>query len=156
MRIKITSSSLKDTEKIGNIIAKHAFKGMVITLNGDLGAGKTTLTKSIGAGLGIKEEINSPTFNILKCYFNKPLPLYHIDAYRLEGVNEENLQIGLEEVIEGDGVAIIERSHFIDQFIPSIHLDINIKTVENEIREFDVSSNNPKFDALIEELKEKM
>ena len=106
MEKHLISKSLNDTNKIGKLIASCLFKGAVISLDGDLGAGKTTFTKSLGEYLGVKEEISSPTFNILKCYFDGTLPLYHIDAYRLEdGIN---MDIGLEEVIEGDGVCVIE------------------------------------------------
>ena len=105
MKKVIYSNSKEQTQKIGEMIAPLLTMGTVITLDGDLGAGKTTFTQGLGRGLSIKENINSPTFNILKCYFNGRLPLYHIDAYRLEdGVNN---QIGLEEVIEGDGVAVV-------------------------------------------------
>ena len=69
MKLTIISKTIDDTNKIGENLAKLAFRGEVLTLSGDLGAGKTTLTKSIGNSLGIKDEINSPTFNILKCYF---------------------------------------------------------------------------------------
>ena len=90
MKIKIESCSEENTISLGIKIASLLFKESLILLTGDLGAGKTTFTKGIAKGLNIKDEVNSPTFNILKCYFNKPLNLYHIDAYRLEGVNKEN------------------------------------------------------------------
>ena len=115
MFIEIISDSKEKTLKIGNFVAKKLFPGSVITLTGDLGAGKTTFTKGVGEGLGIKDEINSPTFNILKCYFDGSLPLYHIDAYRLE--DSPNTNIGLEEVIEGDGVCVIEWGKFIEELI---------------------------------------
>ena len=98
MFVEIISDSKEKTLKIGNFVAKKLFPGSVITLTGDLGAGKTTFTKGVGEGLGIKDEINSPTFNILKCYFNPTLNLYHIDAYRLEDVSSEGKNIGLEEI----------------------------------------------------------
>lgn len=152
---KIVSNSVEDTLEIGKIIAKNAFRGEVITLCGDLGAGKTTLTKGVGAGLGIDEEINSPTFNILKCYFHKPLSLYHIDAYRLEGVSHEQKNIGLEEVIEGDGICLIEWPMFIEEFIPFDSISIEIHTLENGSREFLFATNSPKYFELLNELKER-
>lgn len=151
----IKSKGLIDTKKIGELLAKHAFRGEVITLSGDLGAGKTTLTKSIGEYLNVKEEINSPTFNILKCYFNARLPLYHIDAYRLEDIPSENKNIGLEEVIEGNGICIIEWPMFIKEFIDENEvLSIKITINENNERIFDISSNNKKFDDLFKEMEE--
>lgn len=155
MKIKVYSNNLEDTKEIAHIISKYVFKGMVITLNGDLGAGKTTFTKAFGKEIGIKEEINSPTFNILKCYMNNNVPLYHIDAYRLEDVNPDNLNIGLEEVIEGDGVCLIEWSIYIPDFIPSNSLNIEIKDLGDLKREFNIESNNPKFNDLMKELEGK-
>ena len=73
--IELFTNSKEETIELGKKISKSLFPGSVITLNGDLGAGKTTITKGIGLGLGIEEEINSPTFNILKCYFNKNVTL---------------------------------------------------------------------------------
>lgn len=155
MNEKIVSKRVEDTLEIGKIIAKNAFCGEVVTLSGDLGAGKTTLTKGVGNGLGIEEEINSPTFNILKCYFHDPLPLYHIDAYRLEGVRPEQKNIGLEEIIEGNGVTLIEWPMYIEEFIPFDSLSIEIHNDENGNRTLLLSSNSPKYFTTIKELKEK-
>lgn len=155
MEIKIVSKNKEETLKLGEIIAKNAFIGEIITLSGDLGAGKTTLTKGIGKTLGVKEEINSPTFNILKCYFSSSIPLYHIDAYRLEDIPRENKNIGLEEVIEGDGVAIIEWPKFIEEFLNfNDVLNIVITINENNEREFNISSKNERFNSLFKELNE--
>lgn len=136
-------SSKEETISFGVKISSFLVKGDVITLNGDLAAGKTTFVKGVGKGLGIKDEINSPTFNILKCYFNKPLPLYHIDAYRLEDVNEENKNIGLEEVIYGDGVCLVEWPQFIKEFLDfNTLLSVEIKVIDENKREFIFSTNN--------------
>ncbi len=155
MKIIIISKNVNETISLGEKIAKFLFKGSVITLNGDLGAGKTTFTKGIGKGLNIKEEINSPTFNILKCYFNKnDLNMYHIDAYRLEDVPNENKNIGLEEVIEGDGVTLIEWDKFIKEFIDyDLSLNIEILINEDNTRKFIIESKNNQYSMLFEELK---
>ncbi len=155
MKIIIISKNVNETISLGEKIAKFLFKGSVITLNGDLGAGKTTFTKGIGKGLNIKEEINSPTFNILKCYFNKNgLNMYHIDAYRLEDVPNENKNIGLEEVIEGDGVTLIEWDKFIKEFIDyDLSLNIEILINEDNTRKFIIESKNNQYSMLFEELK---
>ena len=155
MKIIIISKNVNETISLGEKIAKFLFKGSVITLNGDLGAGKTTFTKGIGKGLNIKEEINSPTFNILKCYFNKnDLNMYHIDVYRLEDVPNENKNIGLEEVIEGDGVTLIEWDKFIKEFIDyDLSLNIEILINEDNTRKFIIESKNNQYSMLFEELK---
>lgn len=156
LEILIKSDSLDVTNKIGKLIGEEAFEGEVITLSGDLGAGKTTLTKEIGKTLGIKEDINSPTFNILKCYFNKNgLDLYHIDAYRLEDVPRENKNIGLEEVIEGEGLAVIEWPVYINEFLnfeESLNITITINKDTN-VRLFKLETyNDKKFTNLFNKL----
>ncbi len=156
LEILIKSDSLDVTNKIGKLIGEEAFEGEVITLSGDLGAGKTTLTKEIGKTLGIKEDINSPTFNILKCYFHKNgLDLYHIDAYRLEDVPRENKNIGLEEVIEGEGLAVIEWPVYINEFLnfeESLNITITINKDTN-VRLFKLETyNDKKFTNLFNKL----
>lgn len=153
MEVKLISKNIEETISLAKFISKYLFRGSVITLNGDLGAGKTTFTKGIGEGLNVNDDINSPTFNILKCYFNGTLPLYHIDAYRLEDVPEENKNIGLEEVIEGDGVSIIEWPIFIKEFINENEiLDINITINESNERLFVLETLNKKYTNLFEEI----
>lgn len=159
LEISIKSDSLEVTNEIGKLIGEEAFVGEVITLSGDLGAGKTTLTKEIGRTIGVKEDINSPTFNILKCYFNKNgLNLYHIDGYRLEGVPKENKNIGLEEVIEGDGLAVIEWPIYINEFLDfeeSLNITITINKDTN-VRLFKLETyNDTKFNDLFIKLRNK-
>jgi tRNA threonylcarbamoyladenosine biosynthesis protein TsaE len=151
MEIKFVSNGLEDTKKLALTIAKGLFAGSVISLNGDLGAGKTTFTKSIAEGLDIKDSVSSPTFNILKCYFDGRYPLYHIDAYRLE--DGTNANIGLEEVIEGDGVCIIEWGEFIKEMIFE-PLDIQIRILGDNKREFIITNKYKKYDKIMDELKE--
>ena len=115
-----------------------------------MGAGKTRLAKAIGEELGISQTINSPTFNILKCYFSGKLPFYHIDAYRLEGIKQD---LGFEEYIEGDGVCLIEWSSFIDYLLPNEYLNISIYIKNDEKREFVIESNGEKYDSLVKEIE---
>lgn len=154
MKVEILSKYKEETLKIGSFIAKFLFPGSIITLTGDLGAGKTTFTKGVGLGLGVKEEINSPTFNILKCYFNNTLNLYHIDAYRLEDVAPEGKNIGLEEVIEGDGVALIEWPMFIKEFLPEEILNVEILNINENQRKLIFSSESKTYEDILKKLKE--
>ena len=151
MKAEFISHSLEETQNLAKKIAEVLFKGAVITLDGDLGAGKTTFTQGVGLALGIKEKINSPTFNILKCYFSGKLPLYHIDAYRLE--DQVNAVIGLEEVIEGDGICLIEWAKFIPNLINNA-LNVTIERVDDTSRRFTFDSElnvyKPVFDVLKE------
>ena len=156
MDINLISKNENDTKLIATLIASNIFKGALITLKGDLGAGKTTFTKGIGEALGIKEEINSPTFNILKCYFHSPMNLYHIDAYRLEDVPSENKNIGLEEVIEDPlGITVIEWPMFISELFDenkALNIEILINK-EDTSRQFHIESKNEKFKNVFEVLK---
>ena len=153
MKLTFISKSVNDTKKLAMAISNNLFKGAVISLDGDLGAGKTTFTKYLAKGMGIEEEVSSPTFNILKCYFKGKLPLYHIDAYRLE--ERINMDIGLEEVIEGDGVCVIEWGKFIQDLV--FHpLHIKITIIDSNTREFEISSDYQKYDSLMNNLKESL
>lgn len=140
-----------DTQELGKLIAKHSFKGEVITLKGQLGAGKTTFSQGFANGLNIKGVINSPTFNIVKCYFDSLLPLYHIDAYRLEDLHQD---LGLEEYIEGDGVCLIEWAEFIKEVIPDELLKIEIEILENEERVISITPIGNKYIELLKVVKE--
>ena len=97
--------------------------------------------------------MSSPTFNILKCYFKGKFPLYHIDAYRLE--ERINMDIGLEEVIEGDGVCVIEWGKFIQDLIFQ-PLIIKINIIDANTRKFEISSDYQKYDKLMNDLKESL
>lgn len=147
MRIEIKSK--KESELFGEKLGALCFEGMCITLNGDLGAGKTTLTKSIGKALGVKKTISSPTFTILKIYQGN-LPLYHIDAYRLEGLDQD---LGFEEMLDGDGVAIVEWGEFIEDILPKERLDITIYAGNEEERTFEINAFGKHYEEIMEKLK---
>jgi tRNA threonylcarbamoyladenosine biosynthesis protein TsaE len=104
---------------------------MVICLKGDLGTGKTVFTKGFAQAMEIKEEITSPTFNIIKEYTSGELPLYHMDVYRLDG-KVDNL--GIEEYYTKKGVTIIEWADIIEDKLTEERLDINFKVVNEDTR----------------------
>ena len=126
--------------KLGKILENPS----TILLEGDLGAGKTTFTKGIGKALGVEKTINSPTFTIMKCYKGK-YPLYHLDLYRLNGVNQE---FDLEEYIDS-GIAVIEWPHQADELLPKEYLRIII-TIENDKRKFEFIPVGEKYEKLME------
>ena len=140
----------KETQDLGKLIASHSFRGEVITLKGQLGAGKTTFSQGFASGLNIKGVINSPTFNIVKCYFDSIIPLYHIDAYRLEDLHQD---LGLEEYIEGDGVCLVEWAEFIQEVIPDELLKIEIEILENEERMITITPLGSKYEELLKVVK---
>lgn len=151
--IKLISNSKLDTINLASYIAKFLSKGSLILLTGDLGAGKTTFTQGIAKGLGISENVISPTFNILKCYFHDPINLYHIDAYRLK---DQDHNIGLEEFIEGDGVCVIEWPIYIKELIQlNTYLKVNLELISGDKRKITISSNSLSYKNLFEELNKK-
>lgn len=147
--MRITIKNKFETENFGKKLGLLCFEGMCITLNGDLGAGKTTLTKSIGKALGVTKTISSPTFTILKIYQGN-LPLYHIDAYRLEGLDQD---LGFEEMLEGDGVAVVEWGEFIEDILPKERLDITILNGNDEERIFEINAIGEKYIEIMEKLR---
>lgn len=150
-QISIKIHNEEEMKALGKMIAENAFPNLVIALVGDLGAGKTTLTKGIGEALGVKRVINSPTFTIMKVYdtTNVVIPkLYHLDVYRL---TDSNSDFELEEYFYMDGLTVIEWAHIIDDLLPKNAWEIEIMDLGNNERRVNITSN----DELIHEIGEK-
>ncbi len=119
-----------ETIKLGEKIGRLLKPGDVVLLLGDLSAGKTTITKGIGKALGVNKIINSPTFTIVKEYKGTKCDLFHLDLYRLDGLNED---FDLEEYMDRGGVCVIEWPFQVKEILPSEYLLIELKiTSENE------------------------
>lgn len=116
----------EETFALGEKIGKEAWPGMVITLNGDLGTGKTVFTQGLAKGLGITEPVNSPTFTIVQVYESGRLPFYHFDVYRIGDI-EEMEEIGYEDYFYGNGVTIIEWAELIQELLPEQYLSVTIE-----------------------------
>jgi tRNA threonylcarbamoyladenosine biosynthesis protein TsaE len=139
----IASTSPEETIELGKHLALLLKEGGVIAMRGNLGAGKTCLAKGIARGLGITEEITSPTYTIISEYEGilpdsgansglrktNPAPFYHIDAYRLEG-NDDFAAIGGQDIICGNGISVIEWSERIPDFIPKDAIRVDIEITE--------------------------
>ena len=128
---KIVIKNEEETKKFGGKLCEKLTAGSIVALTGDLGTGKTTLTKAIAAGLGVTDVITSPTFNIVKQYDSGRLPLYHFDVYRIGDV-DEMYEIGYEEYFFGDGVCVIEWADLIEEIIPDDAVRIEIEYGEKE------------------------
>lgn len=120
------TNSEKETFEIGRKLGESAKPGQIFCLNGDLGVGKTVFTKGFASGLGIAEEVNSPTFTIVQVYDDGKLPLYHFDVYRI-GDPEEMYEIGFEDYFYGEGVCLVEWSQLIEELIPEDAIQILIE-----------------------------
>ena len=125
MKTIYETHSPEETFRLGQTLAGQAAAGMVCTLDGDLGAGKTVFTQGFAKGLGIEDHVNSPTFTILQVYDEGRMPLYHFDVYRI-GDPEEMDEIGFEEYIYGDGVSLIEWASLIEELLPADSVRITI------------------------------
>lgn len=146
---EIRVHSLKETEELAIQIAKCLSVPALITLSGDLGAGKTTFTKGLAKGLKIEGTITSPTFTILKSYEGNNITLHHMDAYRLEGIVQD---LGFDEELYDDtAVCVIEWSHFIEYALPKERLEITIE-IDKEDRLFHIEAIGSKYETILEAL----
>ncbi|MDF2557803.1 MAG: ATP-binding protein [Bacillales bacterium] len=131
MNFEISCKSEIETAELATKLGSKLASGDLICLEGDLGAGKTTFTKSLAKAIGVTRTVNSPTFTIMKQYQGN-LPFYHFDVYRIENEDED---FGFEEYFYGGGISVVEWSHLIASQLPEERLDIFIYYVnENERR----------------------
>ncbi len=127
----ITLKNERETRQFGLDLGKSLAQGDVVALIGDLGTGKTALTKYIAQGLGIRELITSPTFTIVQEYYSGRLPLYHFDVYRI-GDPEEMFELGYEEYFYGKGVCVIEWANLVEELLPEHTKTIEIQYGQQE------------------------
>jgi tRNA threonylcarbamoyladenosine biosynthesis protein TsaE len=120
-----------ETAAFGRELAVAATPGTVIALIGDLGTGKTTLTKAIAEGLGVTETVTSPTFAIIKEYESGRMPLYHFDVYRIGGA-EDMYALGFEEYFYGDGLTVVEWADRVEELLPPRAIVIRLDYGQNE------------------------
>lgn len=147
----IRIKSLEDTKKLGCKLGTLLKEGDVVCLDGDLGAGKTTITKSIAKGLEVEDYVTSPTFALIN-YYNGRLPVYHFDVYRLENI-DEIYDLGFEDYFYGRGVSIIEWSKKIEKFLPKDRLEIMIKkSNQNNERIIELKAIGKRYEELVREL----
>ena len=128
--LNIVIRNLEDTKRLAEIVANSIDDKLILMLNGDLAAGKTTFTKYLAEYLGVKAVVNSPTFNIMKEYKFPKGRLYHIDAYRLENSDED---LGFEDIF-------YEWGEFIEEYLPAERLVFNIR-IKNDVREVEIISS---------------
>ena len=139
-----TSSSPEETFDLGIRLAPALEKGSIVAFRGPLGAGKTCFIKGIARGLGVAEEVTSPTYTIVSEYegtlSGEPVTLYHIDAYRLGG-NDDFSVIGGEEIIFNNEISVIEWSERIPDFIPPGAIRVDIEIAEDGKRIIRIGGN---------------
>ncbi|OLN21509.1 tRNA (adenosine(37)-N6)-threonylcarbamoyltransferase complex ATPase subunit type 1 TsaE [Domibacillus antri] len=147
---KYTIHDLKEMKKFAAHVASLLVPGDVLLLEGDLGAGKTTFTQGLAEALGVKKNVSSPTFTIIKEYKGK-YPLYHMDVYRLGQDSEEDL--GFDEYFYGDGISVVEWAHFIEDQLPAEYVKINIYHTGVEMqREVVLNIKGDRYDRIREKV----
>ena len=148
-RIVFQSHSEADTQQLGECLGRAIATGLTIALDGQLGAGKTNLVRSICGGLDVDDElINSPTFVLMQTYTGGRLPVFHFDAYRLGDV-DEFLAIGAEEYLHDSGmVCLIEWADIVREVLPRDHLSIRIRHTGETSREFVISGSGALVEAV--------
>lgn len=140
------SANEEQLQALGKVLAQQCQPGDLLVLSGDLGAGKTTFTKGIAQGLGIKQMIKSPTYTIVREY-EGTLPLYHLDVYR---IGQDPDSIDLDDFIFGQGLTVIEWGQLLEDVLPDDYLQIAIYPHEQGRRlEFD--AKGPRSQKLLED-----
>ncbi|WPX09195.1 tRNA (adenosine(37)-N6)-threonylcarbamoyltransferase complex ATPase subunit type 1 TsaE [Anaerocellum danielii] len=149
---EIMSYSYDETVSIGYNIGRNLFKGAIVTLEGDLGSGKTVLTRGIAKAFGI-EDISSPTFTIFHVYEGKDgILVYHFDIYRIEETELED--IGYEEYFYGDGIVIIEWADKLKRLRPKEYLKVEIQKIDEDVRKILITGVGEKYKS-VEDVIEK-
>ena len=144
---KVTSFDERETIELAENIESEKFPNMVICLKGDLGSGKTVFAKGFASALGINEVITSPTFNIVKEYYDGSLPLFHMDVYRID---EAAVEIDFNEYFTKKGVSIVEWSDMIEDLLPKNRLEITFKIIGENRRMLIIKPNGKKYEDLCE------
>lgn len=140
------TKSSEQTIELGRKIGKLLKPGDVIAMSGTLAAGKTTITKGIAESLGVKDNVTSPTFCLISEYEGEKMPLYHMDVYRLDG-EEDFLNLGVEELLYGNGVCIIEWSEKVKNALPKKTIYMNITPNQDSSRTINIENwNNEKIE----------
>ena len=146
MEYKLTMKDEYETIELAQNLESEKFPNRIMCLNGELGSGKTLFTKGFAKALGIKENITSPTFSIIKEYDGE-LPLYHMDVYRLDGNTNG---VNIEEYYTKGGVVIIEWADTIKDILPKERLDIKIKVLDENKRVLIINPYGKQYEELCE------
>lgn len=137
-RLVIETHSGEETVRLGTSISPVVVPGDMIVLSGDLGAGKTTFTQGLAVGLGITEQVTSPTFLLMKEYSGGRFPLMHMDIYRLEKI-QDVIDLGYDEFLDPSYVVVVEWGDMVEPLLPKNHLDVEIRLLDETIRRITIT-----------------
>lgn len=147
--MEIISNSVIETQQLATRIGALLWPNSCVLLAGDLGSGKTCFTQGLGYGLGINRVINSPTFTILKVYEEGRLPLYHLDAYRLEDIKQD---LGFDELLNDEAVVVVEWPEYLKSLLPGEYLLVNLQWLSESDRRIVISASGDRYQKLLEQL----
>jgi tRNA threonylcarbamoyladenosine biosynthesis protein TsaE len=146
--VRVRTTSADESIALGERLGAAAAPGDLICLWGDLGAGKTQLTKGIARGLGIADTVNSPTFVLMSEYAGR-LPLFHVDLYRLADAADA-LAGGVVDDRQADGVTVVEWPERLGAVLPDGRLDVRIGGSGDEPRDIEVATGDPRYGRLVD------
>lgn len=150
--MKVITHSEEETKALAKRLADQLKPGMTLLLEGQLGAGKTTFTKGIAEALGISRAVKSPTYTLIKEYTDGKLQLYHMDLYRLEDSEDEDL--GLDDYFYGEGITVVEWGSFMKEDLPEEFIAVSINTSDNlNDREIKFSAQGDQYSEVLERLE---
>jgi tRNA threonylcarbamoyladenosine biosynthesis protein TsaE len=139
--LTLNTSAAEETRRVGEALAKLLRPGDVISLTGDLGAGKTTLVQGAARGLGVDQPVVSPTFTLVREYPG-PIPIYHLDVYRLDRI-QDVLDLGFDEMIDTEAVVFVEWGEGIAAILPEEHLTVELSIPVDDDRRIELSAASP-------------
>ncbi|MDP6510283.1 MAG: tRNA (adenosine(37)-N6)-threonylcarbamoyltransferase complex ATPase subunit type 1 TsaE [Dehalococcoidia bacterium] len=149
--VEVISRSAEETQRLGRLLGEQAWVGEVILLVGELGAGKTCLVQGMAQGLGVNEVVLSPSFVLLRQYSGR-LPMYHMDLYRMERLNEV-ADLGLDDYIYGDGLSLVEWAERGTGLFPSQHLLIELEYLSETERRLRFHPSGGNYREAVEKLR---
>jgi tRNA threonylcarbamoyladenosine biosynthesis protein TsaE len=152
--IQFISHSSEHTQQLGYSLGQLAQQGDIFLLSGNLGSGKTCLTQGIARGMDIKSTVASPSFVLVREHYGR-MPLYHIDLYRLDNI-EEIVNLGLEQYFEGDGLCVVEWAEKGLAVFPLEHLLISLEYLTDNQRNISIHTEANRYLKMINELKGKL
>ena len=154
--LDFVSHSVTQTQRIGARLGELLQRGDVVCLEGELGTGKTCLAQGIARGMRIEERVTSPSFTLIREYgrYRTRLPLYHIDFYRIEGI-EEALTLGLDDYLYGNGVCVIEWAERAKGILPEERLWITLKHLDETKRGILMEATGDRYRKLLQEFKKR-
>ena len=153
--LEIKTKSPEETLRLGRVLGEMLTGGAVVALIGDLGAGKTLLSKGIAKGLGVgdEREVTSPSFVLVNEYQGR-VPIYHIDLYRLSD-DAEVVDLGWEEIIYGSGVTLVEWAEKVLTLLPEERIDVQLQWIREGERRLVLVGRGKEYQDLIEQLAQK-